>query len=215
MNTTELHDLFRVEMHDVETPYLFGSTAIYTYIDDAQKQFCRLTEGIEDARSFTITIVPNVEWYDISPKILKLRTARVASSGAVIAVVNQERAAQAGVRFDGRIGPVRHLVAGAEKNALRANPVPRTDSPEGLVNLEVFRLPETVGEDEELEIDEQHHLHLLLWVKHLAYGNQDIDVFDRRKSDDFEGKFRAYCARAKAEQVRARRQTGAVQYGGH
>lgn len=214
MNTTELHDLFRVEMHDVETPYLFGSTAIYTYIDDAQKQFCRLTEGIEDARSFKVNIVPSVEWYPIDPMILKLRTARVASSGAVITVVNQERAAQVGVRFDGRVGALRYLVAGAEKNMLRASPVPRTDNPEGQIDLEVFRLPYAVDKGDEFEIDEQHHLHLLLWVKHLAYGNHDVEVFDRRKSDEFEGRFRAYCARAKAEQVRARRQVGAVQYGG-
>ena len=49
-----------------------------------------------------------------------------------------------------------------------------------------------------------------------ALGDEfDAETFDRRKADDYEVKFRAYCARAKAEQGRARRQVGTVQYGGY
>ena len=65
-----------------------------------------------------------------------------------------------------------------------------------------------------LEIDEHHHTALLHWVKHLAYGTHDAETFDRQKASEYEAKFTAYCARAKTEQGRARRQVGSTQYGG-
>lgn len=82
------------------------------------------------------------------------------------------------------------------------------------VALDVFRLPKPVGEGDSFEIDEQHHMALLYWVKRLAYDTQDADAFDRRKSEDYEAKFRGYCAQARVEQTRARRQVGSTQYGG-
>ena len=56
MNTTELLAVFRQEVFDLETPYLWSDALVYTYIDEAQKQFCRDTYGIEDSSSFTLAI---------------------------------------------------------------------------------------------------------------------------------------------------------------
>ena len=211
MDTTELLTLFRVEMRDQELPYLFEDEAVYTYINAAQVEFCRLTEGIEDGRSFKLSVIPGTEWYPLNRRILKLRKAYFTATGRPVEIVNQERAEQAGIRFDGRTGPLKALVAGVEKGALRAWPLP---SEAAEVALEVFRLPDPVGEGDALEIDEQHHMALLLWVKHLAYDTHDAEIFDRRKADDYELKFRDYCARARIEQSRARRQVGSTQYGG-
>ena len=212
MDATELHNLFRAEVRDDEEPYLFESSAIYSYIDAAQVEFCRRTEGIEDARTFDVSVRAGEEWYDIDPKILKLRRAYDKATGRPVNVVNLERVEQQGIRFDGRAGPLKALVAGAEKNALRAWPVPTQDV---TVQLEVFRLSRPVcGKGDRLEIDRQHHIFLLDWMKHLAYGTRDADVFDKRAAAEHEAAFISYCARSRAEQVRARHQTGAVQYGG-
>ena len=43
MDSTALHDLFRSEVRDEATPYLWSDAEIYSYIDDAQKMFCLLT----------------------------------------------------------------------------------------------------------------------------------------------------------------------------
>ena len=144
--------------------------------------------------------------------MLKLRAAYRLASGHAVDIVNQEQAHGHGVCFNGATGPLRALVAGAEKNKLRAWPVPNQIEN---VQLEIFRLPKPVGEGDSLEIDDQHHLPLLLWVKHLAYGNADSEIFDRRKSEEFESKFQSYCAKARAEQTRSRRQVGVTQYGGY
>lgn len=211
MNATELHDLVRMEIRDQELPYLVDSPTVYTYIDAAQVEFCRRTEGIEDARTFGLSVVADTEWYDIDPKVLKLRRAYDTSTGRPVDVVNLERCEQKGIRFDGRKGPLKALIAGAEKNMVRAWPVPAEATQ---IQLEVFRLPKTVTEDRvRLEIDPQHHYYLLDWVKYLVFSTYDSDLTDRRAAETHHAKFMAYCARAKAEQGRARHSAGAVQYG--
>ena len=211
MDTTELRTLFRSEFSDAVEPYLVPDASVYAYLDDAQKMFCRLTEGIEDSRSHTLGITPDTEWYDLDKNILKIRRAVDAATGRSVALVNQEKAESSGIRFDGRAGRLHALVMGLEKHAVRAWPVPNQTT---AVSLEVFRLPRTAEQGDELEVDEQHHQHLLLWVKHRAYGNQDAEVRDDKKALEYEQRFRAYCAEARKEQERARRVVGAVNYGG-
>lgn len=211
MNATELRTTFRSEFFDMEEPYLVSDALIYTYLDEAQKMFCRLTEGIEDGRKFAITLAPGTEWYALSRAILKLRKVTDAM-GRKVDVISQEASEQAGIRFDGRTGPVKALVSGIEKGKLRAWPVP---AEAGTLRLDVFRLPATVEAGGDLEIDEQHHLPLLLWVKHKAYGIHDTETYDKTKSEDYEFRFRNYCSAAKAEQGRARHDAGTVTYGGY
>lgn len=211
MDTTELRTLFRSEFSDVEEPYLVPDASVYLYIDDAQKMLCRLTEGIEDGRSNTLAIVPGTEWYDLNKNILKIRRAVDTATGRELMLVNPEKATGSGIRFDGRTGPLIALVLGIEKGATRAYPVPNHAA---TVALEVFRLPKTVEAGDALEVDEQHHQHLLLWVKHRAYGNQDSEVRDDNKALEYEQRFRSYCAQALREQERARRVIGTVSYGG-
>jgi len=217
MNSTELIDLYRAEMRDTEEPYLISDAALYSYLDDAHKWFCRLTEGIEDSRTPAVArveIVPDTEWYDISPLILKIRQAHRMDTGAPVELVSAERASKLDLRFDGRKGPLRYLVTGMGRNTVRAWPMPNETV---TLELNTFRLPLspiTDAGDQELEIDDQHHRHLLLWMKHLAYDNHDVEMFDRRKSDDYKAKFEQYCFRAMKEQERARRPNSTVLYGG-
>ena len=211
MNATELRNLFRDEMSDTVLPYLISDSQVYKYLDDAQKQFCRWTEGIEDGRSFTLDILPAVEWYDTDKSILKIRKVVNVATGVSVTLANLEKLDEMNVRFDGRTGPVKVLVVGIQKNALRAWPKP---SAAVTLAMNVFRLPKTIEAGDELEIDEQHHINLLMWAKHRAYGVEDSDVFNSRKSDDNEARFRNYCSEARKEQERARREVGTAAYGG-
>jgi hypothetical protein len=72
----------------------------------------------------------------------------------------------------------------------------------------------TTAGDQALEIDEQHHNALLLWMKHLAYDKQDSETLDKGMAAEYEARFRMYCAAALKEQERARRNSGTVIYGG-
>ena len=211
MNTTELLAVFREEVFDLAAPYLWSDALVYRYIDDAQKQFCRDTYGIADARNFSLSTSAGVEWYDLDARILKIRGATEQSTGRSVIMVPAEKTQEQFVRFDGALGPIKALVTGLEKNALRAWPVPNQTQ---TVTFSVFRLPTDVGAGDNFEIDPQHVLPLLFWVKHKAYDVQDAEVFNPQASDKYRAKWDAYCAKALNEQSRASHTAGTVIYGG-
>jgi hypothetical protein len=211
MTTTDLLALFRSEVFDLELPYLFSDALVYGYIDDAQKQFCRDTNGIADSRSFKLKIVANTEWYKFSADILKLRDAINQATGLPMPIVAVEKMAEESMKFDGTVGTPRALISGLEENTLRVWPVP--DAPM-TVELRTFRLPATVEAGDDLEIPEQHQRNLLHWVKHRAYDIQDTETYDKNASEKFRARHDAYCAKARIEQNRIRRPVGNVSYGG-
>ena len=86
-----------------------------------------------------------------------------------------------------------------------------------VLNLSVYRKPLvtiTDDGDQTLEVGAEHQTALLHWVKHRAYDKQDSEGSDAKKSADFETRFTAYCAKAKEEEIRARRVQGNTAYGG-
>ncbi len=216
MNAGELLAVFRSEMADTVEPYLWSDEEFYVYADDAQVMFCRKTDGIPDATTTEITqlsIKAGVEWYDVHPRIKKLRVANHADNGEPVEIMNPETAQSKGVRFRGTVGRVRVIVWGLEDGKVRVWPKPTEDE---TIELAVFRLPLTsvTDEDSTFEIPEQHHLHLLNWVKSRSYLKQDTETIDKNKARDFEQRFIAYCDESTGEQSRSRRSTGATSYGG-
>lgn len=205
---------FRTDVFDQVAPYLWSDADIYRYASEAQRMFCRLTEGIEDARSALtqIAVVPNTEWYTLSPLVLKVRFVTRNDTGRAVQCTAAEKAAQEGVFFDGRTGVLRALVTGLEKHAVRAYPMPTETV---TLTAAVFRLPlAAITAAVAPEIDEQHHEALLKWMRHQAYAKPDSEVYDLKKSEDAKADFERYCAKAKAEQNRARHSAGAVAYAG-
>lgn len=212
MNTTELKDIFRQEVFDLQLPYLWSDSLIYTYIDDAQKTFCRKTYGIEDSRSYTLTIKSDgTEWYALDPAILKLRDAVNATTGMPIEIIAAEKMNERGLRFDGTVGPLKALITGLDKGFVRTVPKPNQAM---VINLRTFRLPADLAAGDDFEIDAQHVLPLLDWVKAKAYRVQDAETSNPKKAMEHEQVFENYCAKAKVEQSRARRPVSTVTYGG-
>lgn len=85
------------------------------------------------------------------------------------------------------------------------------------LNLSTYRRPLVAITDEgdqELEIDSQHHLYLLHWMKYHALNKQDTEVYNAEAAEIEQSKFLAYCGKVKAEQARKRRAFGTIVYGG-
>lgn len=217
MLSADIIAVFREEMNDEATPYLWSDTLLYSYLDIAQKDFCRRTEGIEDSATPAIaqaTILAGEEWVTLDPRILKVRAVTNAATGRPFKVFNAETAPENGVVFNGRAGAVEVFVTGLTKHKLRAWPKAAADTS---IELSVFRLPlDTITDagDQTPEIDEQHHYYLTLGMKALAYGKEDAETFNRSKAEEYDARFRAYCAQARREQGRLRRDVGTVSYGG-
>lgn len=216
MISDELRDQFRSDVVDTVQPHLWADEEIFRYIDDAQKMFCRRVGGLADVSTPGVTQLPVVtttDWVDISPLILKFRAANFVADGSKVEITNFEDLAEKGIRFDGSKGRVKALVIGMEEGRARLWPYPDQVD---IIQLMVDRLPlkHITDEGQKLEIAEQHHLHLLHWVKHLAYSKQDAETRDDKKAAEYEIRFYSYCAEAKAEKERAKHKTRVVTYGG-
>lgn len=215
MTAGELLKLFRSEMSDDVAPYLWSDKDVYGYIDDAQKMFCRKTDGIPDATTPSVTalaVAPNDTWVATDPSIRKFRTASRADNGRPIEIVNQEDLVSRKMFYDGRSGPIWALVIGEEGDQARVYP---KSSETMTINLLVYRLPlEDIEGDQDFEIGVTHHRHLLLWVKALAYLKQDSETFDKSRAKEFEDKFLVYCQEAMLEARKKKHKTRIVQYGG-
>lgn len=221
MLPSDLLSLFRLEMADKAAPYLWADDFIIGAIDDAQKQFARFTDGIPDSTTSAIVnlvVAPNTltgvytDVLPLSTRILKIRSARRADNGKAVEVLNQEDMPTRGMFFNNVPGTLRALITGMDDGFVRLWPFPAENV---TVKLSVFRLPLTdITDDEPLEILAQHHRHLLLWVKHLAYSVHDAETFDKTKAAEFKAAFEAYCFGAKTDQARARHKPRSVAYGG-
>lgn len=215
--STDLLALFRSEMSDQAEPYLWSDEDIFGYENDAQRMFCRETEGIADATTAAVTevdIAPGTTWVDLHASIKQLREVYRSDTGRPIEVLNREDMPARRWYFDGTSGAVKALVLGMEDNKARVYP----DSNETVtLNLTVFRLPlvdiTDVG-DQAFEIDDIHVRHLLLWMKYLAYSKQDAETFDRMRAAEFKALAEAYHVKVKEEQRRKRHKVRTVAYGG-
>jgi len=62
------------------------------------------------------------------------------------------------------------------------------------IHIEFYRLPsdDMAADDDEPEIHSRHHLQLLHWVEHVAFGIPDADMMDVQRSNSSEGRFDRY-----------------------
>ena len=228
MTAAELLALFRSTTFDTATPYLWSDVEAYTFMDLAQKQFCREVQGIADSTTTAVCAVPVVQgdkFLSISPYILKLRHAQRRSDAKPLSILNFEDmnkpslqtdyGLQRELRLDDTQGPLNAFIVGMEPHKIRLVPLAQEAD---TIDLVVYRLPTTVPATTPtpvpFEIDSQHHYYLLYWMMHLAYAKQDAETFDKAKSEQMRAEFLAYCAQAKAEKDRTEHKYRTVGYGG-
>lgn len=222
MTSDELFELFRSDIDDAVRPYLWSDTEVWRYMNDAYRQFVRLTGGIPDISSeiTEVDITTGEATSEISRKILKFRQAKLVSTGQKLKIVNYTDRPEGfddyGVlsNSEDQPGEVHSMVVGEQKGLVRWIQVPVADDS---VKLSVLRLPlvDITGDGQEFdEVDDEHHESLLLWMKHRAHNKQDAETFDKGKSQDFRAQFELYCESVKEEIERWKSKPRVVAYGG-
>jgi hypothetical protein len=225
MDSTSLIKLFRADVNDTLKPYLWTDPELLSYLDDAQKMFARLTGGISDASSDVTRLegLAGEAFVTISPRILKIRQVQRVSDARDLDILNFEDLQntlavddygfQQGFKLDNQQGEVRAVISGMEQGKLRLLRIPEAD-----VSLQmiVYRMPlkDIVDFDQKLEIEEQHHRHLMLWMRALGHQKPDAETYDRTMAQAYEAKFYGYCDQAKAERERKEHKYRTVAYGG-
>lgn len=225
MTSDELYDAFRSDVVDVAGPFLWSDSEVWRYMDDAYKMFVRLIGGVPDVTSplTQVDVVTGEADAEVSPLILKFREARLVSTGRELTIINHTDLPMTSNSDYGQArqmylnktpGPVRYMLVGQQRKQVTWLQVPVE---EDVVSLAVYRLPLKRITDFGQEFDdigEEHHEHLLLWMKARAYGKQDADTFDKGRSDFYSAAFKDYCALAKAEWERSKSKVRSVAYGG-
>jgi hypothetical protein len=228
MDVQDLIVNFRKQVSDLEPPYLWDDDEALLYVIDAQDKFVRVMGGISDngsTRAGTaisdIPVVAGQAMASFSPYILRLRTAKLLTAQRMIDIIDEAQLQQlshyhdyglqsAAYLRDDDTGSVKYAIIGLEDNKLRWYKVPTVAD---TCRLHCYRLPypRLTSQEGALEIDEQHHIHLLKWMKYHAYSKEDAETYDKDLADKNEAAFVKYCETARAEKDRQRFKVRAVQ----
>lgn len=226
MNIEDLISLFRKQVGDTESPPLWDDDEIFSYLVDAQDMLVRSFGGISDSTTPAITnlaVVPGVAFAKFSPYILRIRSGRLVGARRDVPIISESDAANrvtvdygellSTTLNDDDTGPVRQAIIGLDDKKLRWVKVPEAAD---TFKMHVYRLPypRLQKEDDPLEVDEQHHIHLLKWMKHLAYSKEDAETYDVEMADKNKDAFDLYCEKVRQETERQRYKPRIVHYGG-
>lgn len=207
MKPSELLELFRLELDDTAEPYLWSDKEFYVYLNEAQDLFVRLIGGIADRRSplTKITYKAGDQYKKYDSRILRIKGA-TDEKQKIIGIHNfdnfdgHSRGDDYGSSYvagidDTKTGEIEFLITDVEANELQLYPIPEID---GYIRLFVYRRPLNAveGASSELEIDDQHHLNLLNWVKYKALSKQDAETFDGAKAAMFRQAFSDWIVQA-------------------
>jgi len=223
----ELITLFRKQVSDQAKPYLWDDTETLQYAIDSQDMYVRKIGGIRDGSTRALTDVqlsPNAAFSGHSRYVLRIRSARLLTAGRDLKIINE---GDVGLqRFtdynldqglsaldDEDTGDVVAMILGITENKIRWLKVPLVAD---TCRMHIHRLPFPRIKDTNgcLEIDEQHHIHLLMWMKHLAYSKQDAETYDKGLAESNKTAFEKYCADAEVEAEKKRFRPRSMQYGG-
>jgi hypothetical protein len=211
MDSTELMRAFDSEVGRI-SQMIISEAEKYRYLDTAYRLFARLTGGIPDTAS--VAVETGERSVALPVTTLKIARASRASDGAKVDVINHTDLDRLHLRDD-QEGPVRYLLVGVQMHKGTLYDIPVEDD---TLNLVIQRLPLThitqAGQALS-EIDEDHHLALLDWMKSLAYKRPGADFFNPTLSAAFATSFTAYCQQAKSEITTMRHKVRSTTYGGY
>lgn len=227
MDTERLLARFRSEVHDTALPYLWSDEEVVSYLDEAQKEYCILTDGIADASSAAtrINIVAGEKFSTIHPSVLKVRQMQRESDSKEIEIWNFEDAqfrptfdtvynVPRPIVLDATQGVVSKAITGMEQGKVRWIYVPAVADTAVCI---IYRLPlQTLTPDNlaALEIPEEDHMCLLDGMKARAYKKEDPETFDKSRQEKHEGAFKDYCAEAKYKREKREHKYRKIRYGG-
>jgi hypothetical protein len=226
MTSDELYEAFREDVGDVATPYLWSDDEIWRYAADAQRMFVRLTGGIADFMSDAceVPIVTGEAFAELHPSILRIMSATKRSSSQPVQIINHtsigntmspvDYGSVKSLMLNQEQGEVRYGVLGLRRDTIRWVQIPAADD---VVDLHVYRMPlEILSGPGQLiqDIEDEHHIHLLWWMKHLAYSKNDTETFNKTASREAKEEFETYCRYVWSEWERYKHKTRVVSYGG-
>lgn len=203
MTLAELEDLFRVITRDTVEPYLWCRDVIRHRIHEAENEACLRKRLIRDTLSYVCksSVLADSEYVNVSGKIIAINKVSVLSGDSFLnyaRVIDATTADQLGDWRNFSPGIPNHVLYYGDK--LRVIPVA---SSQLAIKLDVYRYPLSDSYNDELELPEKHHVHLLDYAIGESYLDNDSDAQDIQRGQYYMEKFeRIYGPPVKADSVK-------------
>jgi hypothetical protein len=187
MQLIDLIALFRHEVDDTVTPYLWSELEAIDYANDAQDEACRRARLLVDSTTpelCTITVpLASAGVVPLDPRILFVRRVAMPGRRALSRMSMQDMESMNPFWQDAAPRAPVHFITDFETGKLLLWPRPDTDV---TLNLTVVRLPlEDMNDGQDApEIAPRLHRSLRFWMMFRAYGKQDSEAQDKKKAAD-------------------------------
>ena len=203
MDVSELEKLYKyLADDDIGGKYRLSTENFVFFLNEAQRKAARNANLIFDKTSAITTksIISGKSIYPIDTSIYAIVAARLDQNGTITYLTPTDRIEVDRVYPDWREQATTPNFYIHGRNTIELIPVPDTTF---TLNLEVYRYPEKLEcLSDELEIEEEHHEHLVDWVLYRAFSTKDADSVDVAKAMDAKNNFLSYFGQEPRAEIR-------------
>lgn len=180
---------FRTMAGDLSDPPFWGSADVAAWINEAEREAALRARLIRD--SATIALAEGEREFDTPEGLTEVRyaEARIGELSFPLAQVGYDELDAARPGWRNNVDRPADFVHDESKCVIGCVADQAYE-----IYIEFYRLPaeDMADDDDEPEIHKRHHLHLIEWVEHIAFGIPDADMMDIKRSQEAEARFERY-----------------------
>ena len=195
MTLEDLIRRFRVLSLDNVTPPFWADEDVTDWLNEAQNEACiraRLIREDELAAVCSIALTPGIHTYALNPLVYEIISMWVKPASGI----NRQVTLRSREWLNHHLPEWRECTRPAEIAIQDDTTVRMVGTVEAgdTLELECYRLPlrPMANDTDKPEIHTMHHVHLVQWALHRAFGVPDADSFDPTKSARAEAEFTKY-----------------------
>lgn len=197
MTLGELIARFRSASNDKVEPYFWSDKDVTQWLNDAQEEAAiraRLIHESDSASLCEIKTTAGKAVYQLKPQMYEITHASWDEDGTrnycLLSLTSTEALDKNDRHWRTRPASIPHSVIQTDRS-VRIVPAPKSD---GTLVIEAYRLPKSLMEsqDDEPEINQAHHRHLVSWALYKAFSVPDAEMFDPDRAQIEAAEFARY-----------------------
>ena len=197
MTLGDLIARFRSASNDKVEPYFWPDEDVTQWLNDAQEEAAiraRLIHESDSAGLCEIKTTAGKAVYKLKPQMYEITHASWDEDGThsycLLSLTSTEALDKNDRHWRTRPASIPHSVIQTDRS-VRIVPAPKGD---GTLVIEAYRLPKSLMEsqDDEPEINQAHHRHLVSWALYKAFSVPDAEMFDPDRAQIAAAEFARY-----------------------